>query len=144
MKEKKKEKNSQQVWHVVVLWSTRRSQRYKHAGDATLQPRCNLSRRRFYYCVKACSKNKIAVPVILACPASLSDFAGNLPLQVLLRHLLGAAGLARTSPPSPFSCFLKITSGGKLHSRRARGNEAAEGNWPIVCVLSDHEGTLDG
>lgn len=75
------EKNSQQVWH-VVLWSTRRSQKYKHAGDATLQPRCNLSRRRFYYCVKACSKNKIAVPVILSC----------LPLQ--LRRKPPASSLA--------------------------------------------------
>lgn len=59
------------------------------------------------------------LPCQSSCPASLSNFAGNLPLQVLLRHLLGAAGLARTSPLSPFSCFLKITSGGKLHSRRA-------------------------
>lgn len=63
---KKEGKNSQQVWH-VVLWSTHHSQKYKHAGDATLQPRCNLSHRRFYYCVKACRKNKIAVPVILSC-----------------------------------------------------------------------------
>lgn len=115
--EEKKRKNSQQVWH-VVLWSTRHSQRSTSTQVMRLcSPAAICLTEGFIIVSKPAAKTKL--PCQSSCPASLSNFAGSLPLQVLLRHLLGAAGLARTSPPSPFSCFLKITSGGKLHSRRA-------------------------
>lgn len=68
---KKEGKNSQQVWH-VVLWSTHHSQKYKHAGDATLQPRCNLSHRRFCYCQSLQEKQncRASHPVLPPFPTS--------------------------------------------------------------------------
>lgn len=57
---------------------------------------------------------KTKLPCQSASPASLFQVPMKPPalsLAVAPAHRACSAGLARTSPPLPFSCFLKITSG---------------------------------